>query len=66
MKDFIKEASKTIGYFVFIGACAMVGIRAVEYIIPAPESRIAICFIGENETEECKILEDVIKDSVDE
>lgn len=49
------------GTFYFaIGSMVMLGFRAVEYAIPAPETRVLICMIDEAYTvETCKSLKEI-------
>lgn len=46
-------------FFVFVGVCAMLGMRAVEYLIERPEQRIAlyVCESNDAPLEECVRVE---------
>ncbi len=51
-----------IAQIIGMGILVMIGIRAAEWFIPAPEQRIVICFANElDQVEICKELNEIIK-----
>lgn len=56
------ETLKYIGLFLLAGAVMTVGMRAVEWLIPQPESRIFVCMASDvGEIEVCEQLEQLKK-----
>jgi len=37
------KAVQVVALYVFIGVCAGLGMRAVEWLIPQPEARVIVC-----------------------
>lgn len=58
MKDVLRDAAFIFG----VGILLIVGFRTGEWLIPAPESRIVICFANElDQVEICKTASELLK-----
>ncbi len=57
----MKNALETAISFILIGILCGIGIRMAEHIIPAPELRVMVCAVGQDDTlQVCKPLSELI------
>ena len=57
----LKETAKQIAWMLVIGASLMLGIRAVEWLVPEPPSRIIVCMASDLGKRECRNLEELMQ-----
>lgn len=57
--DWLTKLLATIVFYAGIGAVAMVGMRAVEWLIPAPKKEVLVCIVDKADMTECISLDQV-------
>lgn len=61
MKEKLESGLISLVAYMVIGAAIMVGIRAAEWLIPQPETRVIICTYDDMGETECKAAADLMR-----
>lgn len=58
----MKSRLTAVAQIIAIGALVMIGIRAAEWVIPGPATRVVICFANElDQVEICLDVKEIIE-----